>query len=249
MRGTGRARIAPRLRARFAAALASAGTTLGVAGADASPPGPASAAAPERSAQPPWEAFTGLSVGLDLRAEEVEVLKHYATADGRSFWDGGPGAGASASLALHFRGPAVIEDDGRLSWIDFELAAGDATHYVRWRDGETGLSTGIGETEAFMRIGPRFASGRVRAAGERFPWWGYAIAVEWIPTYVYFFGSERLHAAGRMNSAGLGLSADFGQWTPGGGTGAPLFRVSAQWLPYVTGLPTVMTAGVGCVWY
>jgi hypothetical protein len=249
MRGTRRARTAPRVRARSAAALFAAATTLGVAGAAASPPGLASVPPEGNSAQPSWEAFTGLSVGLDLRAEEVEVLKHYATADGRSFWDGGPGAGASAALALHFRGPAVVEDDGRVRWIDFELAAGDATHYVRWRDGETGLSTGIAETEAFMRIGPRFASGRVRAAGERFRWWGYAVAIDWIPTYVYFFGSDRLHAAGRMNSAGLGLSADFGQWTPGGGTGAPLFRLSAQWLPYVNGLPTVMTAGVGCVWY
>jgi len=49
-----------------------------------------------------------------------------------------------------------------------------------------------------------------------------------------------------MNSAGLALALDFGQWTPGG-MGVPLFRVSVGWLPYVNGLPTILNAGVGCV--
>jgi hypothetical protein len=230
---------AARFRPRAAAGALAVAGALGAGAASAEDGG----RVPEEAA---LEDFTGASIGFDLRAEETEILKHYATADGRSFWTGGPGAGASLALALHFRGPVAFEDDGRVGWVDFELAGGNATHYVRWRDGDTGLSTGIVETEAFARIGPRFAAGRLRDAGGRSRWQGYAVAIEWTPTYVYFFGSDRLRSGGRMNSAGLALALDFGQWTPGG-IGAPLFRVSLGWLPYVNGLPTVLNAGVGCV--
>jgi hypothetical protein len=202
--------------------------------------------APDAAAE---QEVAGMSLGIDLRAEEVELLKHYATAQGRSFWSGGPGGGASLALSLHFRGPTAFEDDGRASWIDFELGVGNATHVARWRDGDTGLSTAIVETEAFARIGPRFASGRMRAVSGRPGWWGYAVALEWTPTYAYFFGSDRLQSAGHMNAAGLGLSVDFGPWNPDQAIGAARFRLSVGWLPYVNGLPTILTAGVGCAFY
>ena len=176
-------------------------------------------------------------------------MKRYAAADGGTFWSGGPGAGAGLTLTLHFRAPIVFEESGRASWLDFGVGLGDATHYLRWRDGETGLSTGIVETEVSARVGPRFAVGRVRAIGGSPRWWGYAVGIEWTPTYVYFFGRAGLASGGRMNSAGLGLSLDVGQWTPDRGIGSPLFRLSVGWLPYVNALPTMLTAGVGCVFY
>ncbi len=221
-------------------------------GAVPAAPPPEPAALPGETAvseEGAWEHFIGASVGIDLRAEEVEVLKRYALADGRSFWSGGPGAGVGLTLSLHFRAPIAFEDSGEASWIDFGVGLGDATHYVRWRDGDTGLSTAIVETEISVRIGPRFASGHVRAVGGRARWWGYAVAIEWMPTYVYFFGHEPLGSGGQMNSAGLGVSLDVGQWTPGHGVGGPLFRLSVGWLPYVNALPTVLTAGVGCAFY
>jgi hypothetical protein len=81
----------------------------------------------------------------------------------------------------------------------------------------------------------------MRAVSGRPGWWGYAVALEWTPTYAYFFGSDRLQSAGRMNAAGLGLSVDVGPWNPDQAIGAARFRLSVGWLPYVNGLPTMVT--------
>jgi hypothetical protein len=193
------------------------------------------------------ERWPGVSLGWDVHAEAISLFKHYTIGDVGA-WYSGQGAGGGASVSLHFRPPAALAA-GILRWIEFELGAGNSTHWVRWEEGEGARpATDFVTNHTYAIIGAHLASGRWSdAQGE--PWSGAVLGLAWVPTYVHFFGNDDFVSGGKLNHAGLRLSVDWGRVSPTAKGQVPGLRAFLTWLPYVGSLPTAVSAGVGCVFY
>lgn len=196
---------------------------------------------------PALERWPGLSFGWDIHAEAISLFKHYTIGDSGA-WYSGQGAGGGVSASLHFRPPAALAS-GVLRWIEFELGAGNSTHWVRWEEGEGARpSTDFISNQTYAIVGAHLASGRWAGdAGE--PWSGAVIGLAWVPTYVHFFGNDDFVSGGKLNHAGLRLSVDWGRVSPDAKGLVPGLRAFLTWLPYIGSLPTAVSAGVGCVFY
>ncbi len=213
------------------------------AGGIADAPGVADAPSNE---DPASELWAGASLGWDLRAEAISLFKRYTLED-RGAWFSGQGVGGAASLSLHFRTPPALSQ-GALRWLEFELGIGNATHLVSWEQGEGARPrTRFVDNQTAGIFGVHFGSGRWRAGDG--PWSGAVLGVAWVPTYVHFFGSDDFASGGKLNHAGLRLTIDWGRISPLAKGRVPGLRASLTWLPYVGTLPTVVSAGLGCVFY
>jgi hypothetical protein len=196
---------------------------------------------------PALQRWPGVSFGWDVHAEAISLFKHYTIND-TGAWYSGQGAGGGASASLHFRPPAALAS-GVLRWIEFELGAGNSTHWVRWEEGEGARpDTSFITNQTYAIIGAHLASGRW-AGDDGEPWSGAVLGVAWVPTYVHFFGSDDFASGGKLNHAGLRLSVDWGRVSPTAKGLVPGLRAFLIWLPYVGSLPTSVSAGVGCVFY
>jgi hypothetical protein len=218
-----------------------------------SPAGSAARLAPSES-EPRSDAglpssWAGVSFGWDARLEANALLKQYAIDGGGSLWSGGPGLGGGLSASLHFRPPAGSEDDPRATWLDFEVGLGEALHYESYSDG-LGRSMALLESETPIILGVHVAMGTFSGvAGGGVAWSGVVLGAAWTPTFVEFLGNGDFRSGGRLNPAGIRLTADVGSIRRGDAGRVPILRLVATWLPYVGELPTVFAAGVGCVFY
>lgn len=194
------------------------------------------------------EAWPGVSLGWDLRAEGISMFKRY-TLGARDAWFSGEGVGAGASVSLHFRPAAALTRAGVLRWIELEVGASNSTHWVSWKEGEGGASDRFVETAASGVIGVHFGSGRWARANEGRPWSGVVAGIAWLPTYVYFFGDGDFGSSGKFNPAGLRWTLDWGRVAPDSPGVVPGLRGSITWLPYVGNLPTMFSLALGCVFY
>jgi hypothetical protein len=196
---------------------------------------------------PAIERWAGMSFGWDVHVEAISLFKHYTIGDAGA-WYSGQGAGGGASASLHFRPPAAIAS-GVLRWIEFELGAGSSAHWVSWEEGRGARrGTDFISSQTYAIIGAHLASGRWAGdAGE--PWSGAVLGLAWVPTYVHFFGNDDFASGGKLNHAGLRLSVDWGRVSPTAKGLVPGLRAFLTWLPYIGSLPTVVSAGVGCVFY
>jgi hypothetical protein len=192
------------------------------------------------------DAWANLSVGWDLRAEGASLFKHY-TVDGRGVWYGGEGWGGGASVSLHFRGPAWL-GGGASRFADFELGVGDSLRSVSWKEG-TEFQTDFLENEVSLIIGAHLGAGHWNATGGGVPWSGVVVGVAWVPTYVRFFGSSDFDSTGKFHPAGLRMTLDWGRISPARKGRVPGLRAAFTWLPYVGDLPTVISFGLGAVFY
>jgi len=194
------------------------------------------------------EEWAGLSLGWDLRLEGLSLFKHY-TVGADEAWFSGEGVGGAVSMSLHFRPPAALAHGSVLRWTEFELGAGNATHYVTWKEGEGERSrTDFVQNATSAIIGVHFATGRWSSESGA-PWSGMVVGLAWLPTYVYFYGGDAFESVGRINPAGLRFTVDWGRVTPTNKGLVPGIRASITWLPYVGNLPTALAIGVGCVFY
>jgi len=221
--------------------------TMSAAPARAELPSPATAldsGAGEPSAIDRWP---GVSLGWAIHAEAISLFKHYDIGDSAA-WYSGQGAGGGISASFHFRPPAALSS-GVLRWIEFELGAGNSTHWVRWEEGEGARpDTDFISNQTYGIIGVHVASGRWSStSGE--PWSGAVLGLAWVPTYVHFFGNDDFESGGKLNHAGMRLSVDWGRVSPAAKGFVPGLRAFLTWLPYVGSLPTAFSAGVGCVFY
>jgi hypothetical protein len=193
------------------------------------------------------ERWPGVSFGWDIHAEAISLFKHYTIGD-TGAWYSGQGAGGGVSASLHFRAPAALSA-GLLRWIELELGAGNSMHWVHWEQGEGARpSTDFTTHQTYAIIGAHLASGRWSGgAGE--PWSGAVLGLAWVPTYVHFFGNDDFVSGGKLNHAGLRASVDWGRVSPAAKGLVPGLRAFLTWLPYIGSLPTVVSAGVGCVFY
>jgi hypothetical protein len=215
------------------------------AGAEPSP------SAPQNEVLGPDEAggaWAGLSLGWEARLDANVLLKRYSIAGGGGEWAGGPGGGAGASVSLHFRTPAAIDDRHRAAWMDFELGVGDVLHVQDWNDG-IGRPTAFLENETPVIAGVHFATGVITPSRRGPEWSGIVLGIAWVPTYAYFFGSGNFGAGGRFDPAGIRLTLDAGRVRRSDVGHVPMIRVVFTWLPYAGDGPTTLGAGVGCVFY
>jgi hypothetical protein len=197
---------------------------------------------------PANEVWSGVSLGWDLRAEGVSLFKHYTIGD-EDAWFSGEGVGGAVSLSLHFRPPAALARSSVLRWMEFELGASNATHYVTWKEGEGRRSkTDFVENATSAIVGAHFGSGRWSST-EGSSWSGIVLGLAWMPTYVHFFGGDQFESDGKFNPAGLRFTVDWGRLAPTSKGRLPGLRASITWLPYVGTLPTALAIGLGCVFY
>ena len=192
------------------------------------------------------DAWANLSVGWDLRAEGASLFKHY-TVDGRGVWYGGEGWGGGASISMHFRGPAWL-GGGASRFAEFELGVGDSLHSVSWKEG-TEFQTDFLENETSLIVGAHLGAGHWSPAGGGAPWSGVVVGVAWVPTYVRFFGSTDFDSTGKFHPAGLRMTLDWGRISPTRKGRVPGLRAAFTWLPYVGDLPTLISFGLGAVFY
>jgi hypothetical protein len=192
------------------------------------------------------DAWANLSVGWDLRAEGASLFKHY-TVDDRGVWYGGEGWGGGASISMHFRGPAWL-GGGASRFAEFELGVGDSLHSVSWKEG-TAFHTDFLENETSLIVGAHLGAGHWSAAGGGVPWSGVVVGLAWVPTYVRFFGSTDFDSTGKFHPAGLRMTLDWGRISPARKGRVPGLRASFTWLPYVGDLPTLISFGLGAVFY
>jgi hypothetical protein len=189
--------------------------------------------------------WPGMSFGWDVHAEAISLFKHYKIGD-RGAWYSGQGAGGGVTASLHFR-PAAALSEGMLRWIEFELGVGNSTHFISWEEGErTRPQTEFIDNQTSLIIGAHLGSGRWSSDA---PWSGAVLGLAWVPTYVHFFGNEDFASGGKLHHAGLRLSIDWGRVATSAKGRVPGLRAFLTWLPYVGSLPTVVSAGVGCVFY
>lgn len=200
-----------------------------------------------REGPAPIERWPGASFGWDVHAEAISLFKHYTIGESGA-WYSGQGAGGGVSASLHFRPPAA-HAAGVLRWIEFELGAGNSTHWVRWEEGEGARpETDFVSNQTYGILGIHIASGRWLGDGSE-PWSGAVLGLAWVPTYMHFFGNDDFGSGGKLNHAGLRLSVDWGRVSPTAKGLVPGLRAFLTWLPYVGSLPTAVSAGVGCVFY
>ena len=192
------------------------------------------------------DAWANLSLGWDLRAEGASLFKHYTVAE-RGVWYGGEGWGGGASISLHFRGPAWL-GGGASRFADFELGVGDSLHSVSWKEG-TEFQTDFLENETSLIIGAHLGAGHWSPAGGGAPWSGVVVGIAWVPTYVRFFGSTDFDSTGKFHPAGLRMTLDWGRISPTRKGRVPGLRAAFTWLPYVGDLPTLISFGLGAVFY
>jgi hypothetical protein len=191
--------------------------------------------------------WPGLSFGWDVHAEAISLFKHYTIGD-RGAWYSGQGAGGGVTASLHFR-PAAALSGGVLRWIEFELGVGNSTHFVSWEEGERARpQTEFVDNQTSLILGAHLGSGRW-SSDTGSPWSGAVVGLAWMPTYVHFFGNDDFASGGKFNHSGLRLSVDWGRVAATAKGRVPGLRAFLTWLPYVGSLPTVVSAGVGCVFY
>ena len=75
------------------------------------------------------------------------------------------------------------------------------------------------------------------------------VGVAWVPTYVRFFGSTDFDSTGKLHPAGLRMTLDWGRISPARKGRVPGLRAAFTWLPYVGDLPTLISFGLGAVFY
>jgi hypothetical protein len=216
----------------------------------AAPPPPAAGASAEdaalREQAARLDAWSGLSFGWDLHGEAIALFKHYTVGE-RGAWYSGQGLGGGATASLHFR-PAGALARGALRWVEFELGLGNSTHFVRWEEGEASRpETEFVENQTYAILGVHLGSGRWPAGDSA--WSGAVLGLAWVPTYVYFFGNDDFESGGLFHHGGVRLSVDWGRVSPTSKGLVPGLRAFLTWLPYIGGLPTSVSAGVGCVFY
>jgi hypothetical protein len=192
------------------------------------------------------DAWANLSIGWDLRAEGASLFKHY-TVEGRGVWYGGEGWGGGASISMHFRGPAWL-GGGPSRFTEFELGVGDALHSVSWKEG-TEFQTDFLENETSLIIGAHLGAGHWGETTAGVPWSGVVVGLAWVPTYVRFFGSTDFDSTGKFHPAGLRMTLDWGRISPARKGRVPGLRAAFTWLPYVGNLPSVISFGLGAVFY
>ena len=192
------------------------------------------------------DAWANLSVGWDLRAEGASLFKHY-TVDDRGVWYGGEGWGGGGSISMHFRGPAWL-GGGSSRFAEFELGVGDSLHSVSWKEG-TEFQTDFLENETSLILGAHLGAGHWNPAGGSAPWSGVVVGIAWVPTYVRFFGSTDFDSTGKLHPAGLRMTLDWGRISPTRKGRVPGLRAAFTWLPYVGNLPTLISFGLGAVFY
>jgi hypothetical protein len=197
--------------------------------------------------RPIEDAWADLSIGWDLRAEGVSLFKHYTLSDG-GVWYGGEGWGGAASVSLHFRAPTWLGSSLGSRWTEFELGLGDSLYSIAWKEGAE-YQTKFLENQTSLILGGHFASGRWSPEGGGAPWSGVVVGVAWVPTYVRFFGSTDFDSIGRFHPAGVRMTLDWGRVSPRRHGRVPGLRAALTWLPYVGGLPTLVSFGLGAVFY
>ena len=192
--------------------------------------------------------MAGLSLGGDIRLDASVLFKHYRVADGSDAWSSGAGAGAMASVSLHFRGSPAVTEDGGANWLELELGIGAGAHDGFWKV-EAAASAGLVDLETLLIVSPHYALGHLRPTRAGVAWSGTVLGFGWVPTYVSFFGHGGSPSRGQLNPAGIRLTVDIGRLSTDGGWPAPMLRLVAGWLPHVGPLPTTIDAGVGCAFY
>jgi hypothetical protein len=193
------------------------------------------------------ESWPGVSFGWDVHAEAISLFKRYTIAD-RGAWYSGQGAGGGLTASLHFR-PAAALSSGSLRWVEFEFGVGNSAHFVRWEEGERERpQTDFVDNHTSLIIGAHIASGRWPNSADD-PWSGAVFGVAWVPTYVHFFGSDDFVSGGKFHHAGVRVSVDWARVSATAKGRVPGLRAFLTWLPYIGSLPTVVSAGVGCVFY
>lgn len=193
------------------------------------------------------DAWADVSLGWDLRAEVGSLFKHYTVAD-RGVWYSGEGWGGSASVSLHFRGPAWLRSGSGSRWVELELGAADSLSSVAWKEGAE-RQTRFLENQTSLILGAHFASGWWRPEGGGAHWSGVVMGLAWVPTYARFFGSADFDATGKFHPGGLRATLDWGRIAPGRKGRVPGLRAAFTWLPYVGDLPTSISFGLGAVFY
>lgn len=193
------------------------------------------------------DTWADLSLGWDLRAEGVSLFKHYTVANG-GVWYTGEGWGGAASLSLHFRAPTWLGSSTGSRWTELELGLGDSLYSISWKEGPE-YRTRFLENQTSLILGAHFASGHWSPESAGAPWSGVVVGVAWVPTYVRFFGSTDFDATGQFHPAGLRMTLDWGRIAPSRNGRVPGLRVAITWLPYVGDLPTLLSFGLGAVFF